>query len=416
MTSKSFGVKNIDVSNNLNVSGVGTFTTGLDLDGYLKDASDQQGNPGQILTSTEVGVSWSDISAVSSNSGSTGIGFTDLNDTPNSYTANRLVAIKSNISGTQKIEFIEKDTFVSTGNDINADGTVTFNYWETFQIYHGNKITNFNAESKGDTFTILEGNGIGFSTDNGLNNASFSIELDRAGDDQGILMPSGSIIAWGGKYSTIPVGYLFCDGSAHSRTTYSALFAALGTIHGSGDGSTTFNIPNLKNKFIIGANDSTTDDTFPGIAAGKTGGSADAIVVSHEHGTGTLTPNVTVSGGDHFHEISNDSHAHTITDKSHNHGGVLGKQRAESTEQTPQVIVDDDHTGVNVQDNEAISSAFTGITATNSESTGITINYSGNLNINVTDASMSGETSNVGSDGENANLPPYYALCYIIKT
>ena len=52
MTSKSFGVKNIDVSNNLNVSGVGTFTTGLDLDGYLKDVNDQKGSNGQILTST----------------------------------------------------------------------------------------------------------------------------------------------------------------------------------------------------------------------------------------------------------------------------------------------------------------------------------------------------------------------------
>ena len=62
MTSKSFGVKNIDVSSNLNVSGVGTFTTGLDLDGYLKDASDEPGSNGQILTSTGVGVSWSNIS------------------------------------------------------------------------------------------------------------------------------------------------------------------------------------------------------------------------------------------------------------------------------------------------------------------------------------------------------------------
>ena len=103
--------------------------------------------------------------------------FLNLDDTPNSYTANTLVAIKSNISGTQKIEFIEKDTFVSTGNDINADGTVTFNYWKRFQIYHGNQITNFDAESKGDTFTILEGNGIGFSTDNQINNASLRIDL-----------------------------------------------------------------------------------------------------------------------------------------------------------------------------------------------------------------------------------------------
>jgi hypothetical protein len=105
MTSKSFGVKNIDVSNNLNVSGVGTFTTGLDLDGYLKDVNDQQGNLGQILTSTGDEVSWSDISAVSSNSGSTGISFTNLNDTPGAYAttnpsdANKYVKVNSNADG-----------------------------------------------------------------------------------------------------------------------------------------------------------------------------------------------------------------------------------------------------------------------------------------------------------------------------
>ena len=164
----------------------------------------------------------------------------------------------------------------------------------------------------------------------------------------------------------------------------------------------------------VGANTSETADTFPGIAAGKTGGSADAIVVSHNHGH-TLSPSVSVSGGNHFHGISNDSHAHPITDKSHNHGGVTGKQRDENTEKTPQVIVDDDHTGINVQDSEAIFPVFTGITGTNAASTNITINYSGNLTFDVS-ASMSGSISSQGSDGENANLPPYYALCYIIKT
>ena len=52
----------------------------------------------------------------------------------------------------------------------------------------------------------------------------------------------GSIIPYGG--STAPSGYLLCDGSAVSRTTYSALFTVIGTTYGPGDGNTTFNIPN----------------------------------------------------------------------------------------------------------------------------------------------------------------------------
>lgn len=54
--------------------------------------------------------------------------------------------------------------------------------------------------------------------------------------------------------TTAPAGYLFCDGSAISRTTYSRLFAAIGTTFGAGDGSTTFNIPDLRDEFIRGAN------------------------------------------------------------------------------------------------------------------------------------------------------------------
>lgn len=54
--------------------------------------------------------------------------------------------------------------------------------------------------------------------------------------------------------TTAPAGYLFCDGSAISRTTYSRLFAAIGTTFGAGDGSTTFNLPDLRDEFIRGAN------------------------------------------------------------------------------------------------------------------------------------------------------------------
>lgn len=54
---------------------------------------------------------------------------------------------------------------------------------------------------------------------------------------------TGTVKAWGG--STAPSGWLFCDGSAISRTTYAALFAVIGTTYGSGDGTTTFNLPNF---------------------------------------------------------------------------------------------------------------------------------------------------------------------------
>ena len=54
--------------------------------------------------------------------------------------------------------------------------------------------------------------------------------------------------------STVPNGWLLCNGAGISRTTFSNLFAEIGTTYGTGDGSTTFNIPDLRDRYIIGAN------------------------------------------------------------------------------------------------------------------------------------------------------------------
>ena len=66
-----------------------------------------------------------------------------------------------------------------------------------------------------------------------------------------MILPIGSVIA--SATNTTPDGYLICNGAAISRTTYAALFNAIGTIFGNGDGSTTFNLPNLIDRFIQGS-------------------------------------------------------------------------------------------------------------------------------------------------------------------
>lgn len=65
-----------------------------------------------------------------------------------------------------------------------------------------------------------------------------------------VTVPTGMVQAYAGN--TLPNGWLLCDGSAVSRTDYSDLFAAIGMVYGEGDGSTTFNLPNLTDKFIEG--------------------------------------------------------------------------------------------------------------------------------------------------------------------
>lgn len=72
------------------------------------------------------------------------------------------------------------------------------------------------------------------------------------------VVPAGTVIAFAG--TTPPTGWLLCNGSAISRTTYSALFAAIGSAHGSGDGSTTFHLPDYRGRFLRGVANGSAND------------------------------------------------------------------------------------------------------------------------------------------------------------
>ncbi len=74
--------------------------------------------------------------------------------------------------------------------------------------------------------------------------------LSNLGIDTTYFNPTGSIIAFAGN--ALPAGYLLCDGSKVSRTTYKKLFDVIGTTYGEGDGSTTFTLPNLIDRFLEG--------------------------------------------------------------------------------------------------------------------------------------------------------------------
>lgn len=92
-------------------------------------------------------------------------------------------------------------------------------------------------------------------------------------DNISVMAPTGCVMAFAG--STTPDGWLLCDGSDVSRTTYANLFAVIGTTYGAGDGSTTFGLPTLTDKFIMGSSTSGTVKSagLPNI----TGGASSAI-------------------------------------------------------------------------------------------------------------------------------------------
>lgn len=109
--------------------------------------------------------------------------------------------------------------------------------------------------------------------------------------------PLGSVLAYAG--ATAPSLWLLCDGSAKSRTTYSALFAILGTTYGAGDGSTTFNLPDLRGRAPFG------DDNMGGTAANRVttaGSGIDGATIGANGGGQNVTlnaaniPSLTASG------------------------------------------------------------------------------------------------------------------------
>jgi microcystin-dependent protein len=113
-----------------------------------------------------------------------------------------------------------------------------------------------------------------------------------------VTTPAGVISQWGGTAASVPTGWVLCDGTAYSRTvTYNNLFTAVGTAYGAGDGSTTFNVPNLKGRVPVGLDSSQSEFDV----LGETGGVKEvtlttAQIPDHTH-IGPLFFNATAGTG-----------------------------------------------------------------------------------------------------------------------
>ncbi len=117
------------------------------------------------------------------------------------------------------------------------------------------------------------------------------------------IVPPGTVAAL--ACSTVPGGYLECDGSAVSRTTYANLFAAIGTTWGAGDASTTFNLPDIRGRTIIGVG-SGSGLTSRSLAA--SGGEETHQITAAEMPSHTHSP----SSGTAFWAFSSGAGANTI--------------------------------------------------------------------------------------------------------
>lgn len=180
---------------------------------------------------------------------------------------------------------------------------------------------------------------------------------------------TGMVVPYAG--STAPTGWALCYGQAISRSAFAALFAIIGTTYGVGDGSTTFNLPDLRGRSVFGV------DNMGGSAASRVTAGVSGI-------TGTTLG--AVGGSEAMHQ-----HSHAITDPTHTHNDRMGAGGT-AFPGTNQFFTD--RTGGNV----GLAGSFTSTATSGIEgsATGITINNAGT--------------------GTSQNIPPAIVLNYIIKS
>jgi microcystin-dependent protein len=179
--------------------------------------------------------------------------------------------------------------------------------------------------------------------------------------------------------SSAPTGYLLCDGSAVSRTTYSALFAVTSTTYGVGDNSTTFNLPDLRTRVPVGKNATGTFATLGATGGAETHTLTEAQLPGHTHTTN-------IAHG-HSDTLAAPAHTHSIPNRPTVPGGTTANTLESWTTGTG--------TARTLDTGGASATALTG-----------SVTALGTTNVTST---------STGSGSAHNILQPYIVLNYIIK-
>jgi hypothetical protein len=215
---------------------------------------------------------------------------TDAGGTSTAYTLTYDVAAAAYYTGEEFSFIVDKTCGAAPTLNINGLGA-----------------QNFRKFSGGAYVTLVAGDMVATQPVRVRCSASSTFDIVAAAADFGVFVPTGSVLPFAGI--SVPSGYLLCFGQAVSRTTFAALFAVCSTTFGSGDGSTTFNVPDLRGYVAAGKDDmggsaagrlsgGTTLGATLGAQSSTTGGPGSDVPVSNS------STNVNVGDGFHTHGVN----------------------------------------------------------------------------------------------------------------
>jgi microcystin-dependent protein len=217
-----------------------------------------------------------------------------------------------------------------------------------------------------------------------------------AASSSSAVIPTGTVVPFAGD-TTPGSDWLICDGSAISRSTYSALFAVIGTSYGSGNGTSTFNVPNLRGRVVAGVDPNQSTGTYRFTPVGFSAGSnthqlTQAELANHTHTAGSQAQ----ADGSHSHSVS------TGAAGGHTHG-----QRDFPLTTAPNDIGAGNYTRPRVP--------------VPADQSGQSVTYQPDHfhSVTISDSGVHTHSFSIGLTGDGVahnNLQPYLVMNYIIKT
>lgn len=191
-------------------------------------------------------------------------------------------------------------------------------------------------------------------------------------------VPVGTVVMWAGNSVNVPSGWALCDGSAISRTTYEDLYALQGNVFGGGDGSTTFNLPDMRDRFVVGAGTSYSSNSK---------GGATSVNIAHTH---------TVN-----------AHTHSVGNHTHDQGSLVALVNHQN---------DRTYMKSTPYSWSADCANYTGSSHANAYISGRGADVVGSTgSAGASTTSSNGSSTGSGGSASLENRPPYIGILYIIK-